>query len=115
MKNRMKISEYRRGEVYEINGCTAYGQPTGDRFPVLIIQNDAGEIPCQTITALRLRERACPSFCQSWRVRDQRIHRFHKKQIRRRIGRLSDTEYETMIHQAERYNGIHIPEVLEAP
>ena len=111
----MTFQEIRRGEIYEINGCSSFGQPTGERFPVLIIQNDTGEIPCETITALRLWGKVTPPFSQGWRVRDKQIHRYHKKQLCRYVGRLSREAYQPMIRQVEQTQGVRIPETIDAP
>ena len=111
----MAFNEVRRGEIYEIQGCTPFGQPAGERFPVLIIQNDTGEIPCETITALQLCGKVVPPFSQGWRVRDRQIHRHHKRQLQKYVGRLSKAAYTPIIEQAEQANGITVPEVLNAP
>ncbi len=110
----MKTRNYHRGDVFTVKTNPAWGYPDGEVFQIMIIQNDAGEIPCDTVTALRLktsRNRRRPG----WILHDEEIHRYDKHQLYSYMGRLPHERANALISRAEKHCGFQIPPVLEAP
>ena len=110
----MAARDYHRGDVFTVQANPSWEYPDGQTFPIMIIQNDAGEIPCDTVTAVRLK----PSnniHRKDWTLRDRSIHRFDKRQLMRFIGNLPPAKTEKLIAQAEARYGLRIPMVLDAP
>ena len=110
----MKTRNYHRGDVFTVKTNPAWGYPDGEVFQIMIIQNDAGEIPCDTVTALRLntsRDRRRPG----WILHDEEIHRYDKRQIHGYMGRLPQERANALISRAENHYGFVVPPVLEAP
>ena len=50
----MKSRDYHRSDILTVQVNPAWEFPDGETFPIMIIQNDAGEIPCDAVTAVRL-------------------------------------------------------------
>ena len=110
----MAIRDYHRGDVFTVQANPSWEYPNGQTFQIMIIQNDAGEIPCDTVTAVRLK----PSrnvHNKGWLLHDRKIRRFDKRQLMSFMGNLPVNKSEKLISQAESRYGIHIPYVLEAP
>ncbi len=110
----MRTRDYRRGDVFTVKTNPAWGYPDGEVFQIMIIQNDAGEIPCDTVTALRLRSsrnRRKPG----WILHDEEIHRYDKRLLRGYMGRLPAEKASSLISRAEKRCGFQVPPVLEAP
>ena len=110
----MNTSDYQRGDVFTVKTNPAWGYPDGEVFQIMIIQNDAGEIPCDTVTALRLntsRDRRR----LGWILHDEEIHRYDKRQIHGYMGRLPQQRANALISRAEKHYGLVVPSVLEAP
>ncbi len=110
----MAIRDYHRGDVFTVQANPSWEYSDGQTFPIMIIQNDAGEIPCDTVTAVRLK----PSRNvrnKGWLLHDKKIRRFDKRQLMSFMGNLPVDKSEKLISQAESRYGLHIPYVLEAP
>ena len=110
----MATRDYHRSDVFTVHANPSWGFPDGETFPIMIIQNDAGEIPCDTVTAVRLK----PSRnvrSRGWILHDKKIRRFDKRQIMSYMGKLPPAKMEDLIFQAEKSYGFHIPLVLDAP
>ena len=110
----MKSRDYHRGDVFTVQANPSWGYPDGQTFPVMIIQNDAGEIPCDAVTAVRL----TPSRNvrnKGWMLHDRRIRRIDKRELKSYMGRLPAEQTEALILRAEKPYGFHIPLVLDAP
>ena len=110
----MKMRDYQRGDVFTVKTNPAWGYPDGEVFQIMIIQNDSGEIPCDTVTALRLktsRDRRRPG----WILHDEEIRRYDKHQLHGYMGRLPAERVNTLISRAEKHYGFKVPQVLDAP
>ena len=80
----------------------------------MIIQNDAGEIPCDTVTAVRLKP-SRNAHKKGWLLHDRKIRRFDKRQLMSYMGNLPATKSEKLISQVESQYGFHVPFVLDTP
>ena len=109
----MAIRDYHRGDVFTVQANPTWGFPDGESFPIMIIQNDVGEIPCDTVTAVRLKLFRNVSN-RGWILHDKKIRRIDKRQLMSYMGNLPVAKSEKLISQAESRYGIHIPFVLEA-
>ena len=110
----MAARDYHRGDVFTVQANPSWGFPDGETFPIMIIQNDAGEIPCDTVTAIRLK----PSRnvrSRGWILHDKKIRRIDKRQLMSYMGKLPPAKLEALILQAEKPYGFHIPSILDAP
>ena len=110
----MRTRDYRRGDVFTVKTNPAWGCPDGEVFRIMIIQNDAGEIPCDTVTAVRLKS-SMNRNKPGWRLHDEEIHRYDKRQLRGYMGRLPAEKANALITRAERHYGLQVPFILEAP
>ena len=45
----MAIRDYHRCDVITVQAIPSWEYPDGETFPIMIIQNDAGEIPCDRV------------------------------------------------------------------
>ena len=110
----MRTRDYRRGDVFTVKTNPAWGYPDGEIFQIMIIQNDAGEIPCETVTAIRLKN--SNNWKQpGWVLHDDEIHRYDKRQLRGYMGCLPAEKANATITRVERHYGFHVPPVLDAP
>ena len=108
-----------RGDLYEIKVQQSWEFPYSQTTTVMILQNDAGEIPCDTVTVLPVRcRRACGARkghrCSGWKQSGS-IYRADKRQLKAFLGRLSAEHACQLIEELERKLEMRIPEVIEAP
>ena len=110
----MATRDYHRGDVFTVQTNPTWGFPDGETFPIMIIQNDAGEVPCETVTAIRLKQ-SKNERKQGWILHDKRIHRIDKRQLMSYMGNLPATKAEKLISQVESQYGFHVPFELDTP
>ncbi len=110
----MKMRDYRRGDVFTVKINPRWDHPDGEVFQIMIIQNDSGEIPCDTVTALRLKT-SRDRRRVGWVLHDEKIHRYDKRQLHGYMGRLPQARANALISRAEKHYGLVVPSVLEAP
>ena len=110
----MITRDYHRGDVFTVQANPSWEYPEGQTFPIMIIQNDVGEIPCNTVTAVRLKP-ARNIRQKGWMLHDRKIRRFDKRQLMSFMGNLPSVKTEKLIAQAEAQYGLSIPFVLDAP
>ena len=113
------MKDLHRGDIYEIKVQPSWGFPHVQTTTVMILQNDAGEIPCSTVTVLPVTGRrpfgARNSHrCSSWKQNGS-IYRADKRQLKAFLGRLSAEHAGKLIEELERKLETYIPEVIEAP
>ena len=110
----MATRNYHRGDVFTVQANPSWEYPDGQTFPIMIIQNDAGEIPCDTVTAVRLKP-SRNAHKKGWLLHDRKIRRFDKRQLMSYMGNLPATKSEKLISQVESQYGFHVPFVLDTP
>lgn len=120
---------FRRGEIYLADLGTRFGSEQGGIRPVLILQNNLGNIYCPTLIVAPLTTQTgkkpnqpthyklagdgkaiCPST-----VLLEQITTIDKRRVAKRLSRLGSSEMDRMKEHILMSLGIHIPEEVEAP
>lgn len=120
---------FRRGEIYLADLGTRFGSEQGGIRPVLILQNNLGNIYCPTLIV-------APLTTQTGKKPNQPIHyklagdgkairpstvlleqitTIDKRRVAKRLSRLGSSEMDRMKEHILMSLGIHIPEEVEAP
>jgi hypothetical protein len=104
---------YRRGEIYRYNIQPLVSPHSNNIGYAMILQNDAGEIPCGTVTVALLK----PSVNKShpWRMADKLPRRLDKRQLTTRLGAMPAKHREVILSALEVNTYLPVPEILEAP
>lgn len=108
------MQDFHRGDIYEVKMPPTWEHPNGATATVVILQNDAGEIPCQTVTALKVMERG-RGGANRLAAAKQKVWRLNKRPLRDYKGCLSQEQTKRLLKAVEDALGICIPEAIEAP
>lgn len=120
---------FRRGEIYLADLGTRFGSEQGGKRPVLVLQNNLGNIYCPTLIVAPLTTQTSkkpnqPTHYQltgdgkSIRpstVLLEQITTIDKRRVSKRLSRLGSSEMDRMKEHILMSLGIHIPEEVEAP
>ena len=89
--------EYHRGEIYYADLSPAFGHEQGGNRPVLILQNDYGNIYSPTVIVTSATSRTCKKPYQPTHVMLtglESIRTLDKRRLRECIGKLNDEQME---------------------
>lgn len=121
--------EYLRGEVYLANLNPYIGSEQGGTRPVLVLQNNVGNIYCPTLIVAPITSRLekkpnQPTHCLLGKVKClpeksmvmlEQIRTIDKSRVIRFIGKLKAEKMREIDAALEVSLGLHIPEEVEAP
>ena len=121
--------EYRRGEVYLADLNPYRGSEQGGTRPVLVLQNNVGNIYCPTIIVAPITSRFekkpdQPTHCllsnvkclpEKSTVMLEQIRTIDKSRVIRFMGKLKAEKMREIDAALEVSLGLHIPEEMEAP
>ena len=121
--------DYNRGEVYLANLNPYIGSEQGGIRPVLVLQNDVGNIYCPTLIVAPITSRLekkpnQPTHCLLGKVKClpeksmvmlEQIRTIDKSRIQKYMGRLMDAKMREIDDAIEISLGLRIPEEVEAP
>ena len=120
---------FRRGEIYLADLGTRFGSEQGGIRPVLILQNNLGNIYCPTLIVAPLTTQTGKKPNQPTHsklagdgkairpstVLLEQITTIDKRRVAKRLSRLGSSEMDRMKEHILMSLGIHIPEEVEAP
>ena len=126
--SRSKDWIFRRGDIYLANLNPFRGSEQGGRRPVLVLQNNDGNLYCPTLIiapiTTRLKKLNQPTHCYFEKVRGlpepsmvslEQIKTIDKCRIERYLGKMT-SEQMMLVEDAIRESlGMEIPECVEAP
>lgn len=121
--------EYRRGEVYLANLNPYRGSEQGGIRPVLVLQNNVGNIYCPTLIVAPVTSRLekkpnQPTHCgigctvglpEQSMVMLEQLRTIDKSRVIRFMGKVKPEKMREIDAALEVSLGLHIPEELEAP
>ncbi len=121
--------EYRRGEVYLADLNPYRGSEQGGTRPVLVLQNNVGNIYCPTLIVAPITSRyekkpSQPTHCLLGNVKClpekstvmlEQIRTIDKSRVIRFMGKLKLDKMREIDAALEVSLGLHIPEEVEAP
>ena len=120
---------FRRGEIYLADLGTRFGSEQGGIRPVLILQNNLGNIYCPTLIVAPLTTQTGkkPNQPTHYKLAGdgkairpstvllEQITTIDKRRVAKRLSRLGSSEMDRMKEHILMRLGIHIPEEVEAP
>ena len=120
---------FRRGEIYLADLGTRFGSEQGGIRPVLILQNNLGNIYCPTLIVAPLTTQTGkkPNQPTHYKLAGdgnairpstvllEQITTIDKRRVAKRLSRLGSSEMDRMKEHILMSLGIHIPEEVEAP
>lgn len=119
---------YRRGDIYLANLNPFTGSEQGGTRPVLILQNNDGNIYCPTLIiapiTTKLKKQNLPTHCCFETVRGlpepsmvslEQIKTIDKSRIRQYLGKLTKEQMAAVEDACMTSLGMEIPESVEAP
>lgn len=120
---------YRRGEVYLADLGVGFGSEQGGTRPVLLLQNNMGNLFCPTLIVTPLTSRTGKKAAQPTHYQTngdgkgirpstvllEQIKTIDKRRIKKYMGRLSRREMDGIDKYILTSLGISIPEEMEAP
>ena len=120
---------FRRGEIYLADLGTRFGSEQGGIRPVLILQNNLGNIYCPTLIVAPLTTQTGkkPNQPPHYKLAGdgkairpstvllEQITTIDKRRVAKRLSRLGSSEMDRMKEHILMSLGIHIPEEVEAP
>lgn len=120
---------FRRGEIYLADLGTRFGSEQGGIRPVLILQNNLGNIYCPTLIVAPLTTQTGkkPNQPTHYKLAGdgkailpstvllEQITTIDKRRVSKRLSRLDSNEMDRMKEHILMSLGIHIPEEVEAP
>lgn len=120
---------FRRGEVYLANLGFGYGSEQGGIRPVVVLQNNIGNIYCPTLIVAPLTSKISKKTSQPTHyqisgdgrnirpstVLLEQITTIDKRRVSKRLSRLDSNEMDRMKEHILISLGIHIPDEVEAP
>lgn len=116
----MIIRDLHRGDIYQYRISHSCEFPFGTQGFAMVVQNDAGEIPNQTLSVLFLKRSNLRNLGEQpqdahWHLADRNIHRLDKRQLVAFCGVLSPVRVRSIMATIEKHTGVCIPEIIEAP
>ena len=120
---------YRRGDIYLANLDPYIGSEQGGTRPVIVLQNNAGNIFCPTliiapITSRYWKKADQPTHCilddvdcltSTSTVLLEQIKTIDKRRVKKYLGRVSRTQMAAVDDAIEISLGLRIPEDTDAP
>ncbi len=119
---------FRRGDIYTANLNPFRGSEQGGTRPVLVLQNNDGNIFCPTLIVAplssRIKKRNLPTHVLLEKGRGlimdsivelEQIKTIDKTRIRRYIGRVTREQMASVDESLHKSLGLYIPECVEAP
>ena len=119
---------YRRGDIYLANLNPFTGSEQGGTRPVLVLQNNDGNIYCPTLIiapiTTKLKKQNLPTHCCFEKVRGlsepsmvslEQIKTIDKSRIKQYLGKLTKAQMEEVEDACMTSLGMVIPECVEAP
>ena len=135
VKIRMKPNEgmrpgwiYKRGDVYWVNLNPFFGSEQGGTRPVVVLQNNDGNIYCPTLiiapVTSQIKKKNQPTHCYLEEVHGllypsmvclEQIRTIDKSRVIRYIGRLTRKQMKMVDEACLESLGMTFPETVEAP
>ena len=111
------MNDLHRGDIYEAKISTAPNLPITETALVMILQNDAGEIPCQTVSVVKLKKRGfhLASGNPKLGLAERKVQKLDKIQLNEYVGRYSRERALAYVEAIEEHIGIGIPEIIIPP
>ena len=111
------MNDLHRGDIYEAKIPTTLNYPATGSMPVMILQNDSGEIPCDVVTVALLKRHglSCSRNHATLELASGIPKRLPKQFLTEHLGKLSKSRMCSYLDAIESTIGVQIPEVLEAP
>jgi mRNA interferase MazF len=120
---------YRRGDIYLANLDPFFGSEQGGTRPVLVLQNNTGNIFCPTLIVAPLtsrfwKKKSQPTHCQLENVDGlggpstvllEQIKTIDKRRVQKYIGKLHRSQMREVEDAMEISLGLRIAEDVEAP
>ena len=119
---------YRRGDIYLANLNPYKGSEQGGTRPVLVLQNNDGNIFCPTLIiapiTTKLKKKELPTHCCFGKIKGlnepsmvslEQIKTIDKSRIRGFLGRLTREQMSRVEEACMTSLGIEVPECVEAP
>lgn len=116
----MTARDLHRGDIYQYKVDHSWEFPFGTHGFAMVVQNDAGEVPNQTLSVLFLKRSNLRNLSEQpqssqWHLADRNIHRLDKRQLVAFCGSLPPVRVRAMMETVETRIGVCIPEIMEAP